>query len=95
LIEYFGVGEPTTMAGRRLRSVYRSLSLSKFSLDFVCREAVHARLVSSGIFDDEDDETHVVIVGTANTYAHYITTREEYAVQRCVSSFFRFFWGVG
>ncbi|KAJ7886830.1 Neutral/alkaline nonlysosomal ceramidase [Mycena olivaceomarginata] len=58
-------GEPTTMAGRRLR------------------EAVQARLLSSGIFDDKDDETHVVIVGTANTYAHYVTTREEYAVQRC------------
>ncbi|KAJ7351351.1 Neutral/alkaline nonlysosomal ceramidase [Mycena albidolilacea] len=57
-------GEPTTMAGRRLR------------------EAVHARLVSSGIFDEQDDETHVVIVGTANTYTHYATTREEYAVQR-------------
>ncbi|KAJ7846596.1 Neutral/alkaline nonlysosomal ceramidase [Mycena olivaceomarginata] len=62
-------GEPTTMAGRRLR------------------EAVHARLLSSGIFDDEDDETHVVIVGTANTYAHYVTTREEYAVQRRVNAF--------
>ncbi|KAJ7886867.1 Neutral/alkaline nonlysosomal ceramidase [Mycena olivaceomarginata] len=57
-------GEPTTMAGRRLR------------------KAVHARLLSSGIFFDEDGETHVVIVGTANTYAHYVTTREEYAVQR-------------
>ncbi|KAJ7351313.1 ceramidase [Mycena albidolilacea] len=57
-------GEPTTMAGRRLR------------------ETIHARLVSSGIFGDQDDETHVVIVGTANTYAHYVTTREEYAVQR-------------
>ncbi|KAJ7351329.1 Neutral/alkaline nonlysosomal ceramidase [Mycena albidolilacea] len=62
-------GEPTTMAGRRLR------------------EAVHARLVSSGIFDDEEDETHVGIVGTANTYAHYVTTREEYAVQRRVDAF--------
>ncbi|KAJ7203478.1 ceramidase [Mycena haematopus] len=56
-------GEPTTMAGRRLR------------------EAVRAELVSSGILGD-DDNTHVVVAGTANTYAHYITTREEYAVQR-------------
>ncbi|KAJ7351343.1 Neutral/alkaline non-lysosomal ceramidase-domain-containing protein [Mycena albidolilacea] len=51
------------------------------------RESVHARLVSSGIFDEQDDETHVVIVGTANTYAHYATTRKEYAVQRRVDAF--------
>ncbi|KAJ6452625.1 Neutral/alkaline nonlysosomal ceramidase [Mycena sanguinolenta] len=54
-------GEPTTMAGRRIR------------------ESVHAELVSSGILGDD---AHVVVAGTANTYAHYITTREEYAVQR-------------
>ncbi|KAF8155254.1 Neutral/alkaline nonlysosomal ceramidase [Mycena galopus ATCC 62051] len=54
-------GEPTTMAGRRLR------------------EAVRAQLIESGIMGED---AHVVISGTANTYSHYITTREEYAVQR-------------
>ncbi|KAF7351861.1 hypothetical protein MVEN_01147500 [Mycena venus] len=54
-------GEPTTMAGRRIR------------------EAVRAQLISSGILGED---AHVVVAGTANTYAHYVTTREEYAVQR-------------
>lgn len=29
-----------------------------------------------------DNSAYVVVAGPANTYAHYITTREEYAVQR-------------
>ncbi|KAJ7839873.1 Neutral/alkaline nonlysosomal ceramidase [Mycena leptocephala] len=43
------------------------------------REAVRAELISSGILGSD---AHVVVAGTANRYAHYITTREEYAVQR-------------
>ncbi|KAJ6566570.1 Neutral/alkaline nonlysosomal ceramidase [Mycena capillaripes] len=43
------------------------------------REAVRTQLISSGILGEE---AHVVVAGTANTYAHYITTREEYVVQR-------------
>lgn len=29
-----------------------------------------------------DESAYVVIAGPANTYAHYVTTKEEYAVQR-------------
>ncbi|PCH35497.1 hypothetical protein WOLCODRAFT_80219, partial [Wolfiporia cocos MD-104 SS10] len=43
------------------------------------REAVRAQLISSGIIGDD---AYVVVAGPANTYAHYVTTREEYAVQR-------------
>ncbi|KAF7302949.1 Neutral ceramidase [Mycena kentingensis (nom. inval.)] len=43
------------------------------------RNAVRAALISNGILDNS---AMVVVAGPANTYAHYITTREEYAVQR-------------
>ncbi|KAJ7802418.1 Neutral/alkaline nonlysosomal ceramidase [Mycena olivaceomarginata] len=43
------------------------------------RNAVRAQLISSGIIDNS---AYVVVAGPANTYAHYITTREEYAAQR-------------
>ncbi|KAF7348448.1 Neutral ceramidase [Mycena venus] len=43
------------------------------------RNAVRAQLISSGIIDNS---AYVVVAGPANTYAHYITTREEYAIQR-------------
>ncbi|KAJ6579640.1 ceramidase [Mycena vulgaris] len=43
------------------------------------RAAVRAKLISSGIIDNS---AYVVVAGPANTYAHYITTREEYAIQR-------------
>ena len=43
------------------------------------REAVRARLISEGVLGDD---AYVVIAGPANTYAHYVTTREEYGVQR-------------
>ncbi|KAJ7290538.1 Neutral/alkaline nonlysosomal ceramidase [Mycena rebaudengoi] len=43
------------------------------------REAVRAKLISSKIIGEE---AYVVVAGPANTYAHYITTREEYGVQR-------------
>ncbi|KAJ7074829.1 Neutral/alkaline nonlysosomal ceramidase [Mycena belliarum] len=43
------------------------------------REAVRAELISTGILGEE---AHVVVAGPANTYGHYITTREEYEVQR-------------
>ncbi|PFH50435.1 hypothetical protein AMATHDRAFT_60966 [Amanita thiersii Skay4041] len=43
------------------------------------REALRARLISSGVLGSD---AYVVIAGPANTYAHYVTTREEYAVQR-------------
>ncbi|KAF9258342.1 Neutral/alkaline nonlysosomal ceramidase [Marasmius fiardii PR-910] len=43
------------------------------------REAIRAKLISSGIIGSN---AYVVVAGPANTYGHYVTTREEYAVQR-------------
>ncbi|KAF1917703.1 neutral ceramidase precursor [Ampelomyces quisqualis] len=42
------------------------------------REAVHTRIESSGIAKDPI----VVLGGPANSYTHYITTEEEYSIQR-------------
>ncbi|KAF5374642.1 hypothetical protein D9615_008931 [Tricholomella constricta] len=43
------------------------------------REALRAKLISSGVLGSD---AYVVIAGPANTYGHYVTTREEYGVQR-------------
>ncbi|CAE6417784.1 unnamed protein product [Rhizoctonia solani] len=43
------------------------------------REAVRAKLISSGVIGSN---AYVVVAGPANTYAHYVTTREEYSIQR-------------
>ncbi|KAJ7165659.1 Neutral/alkaline nonlysosomal ceramidase [Mycena crocata] len=43
------------------------------------RAAVRAKLIASGVIDNS---AYVVLAGPANTYAHYITTREEYSNQR-------------
>ena len=43
------------------------------------REAIRAQLISSGVLGSD---AYVVIAGPANTYAHYVATREEYSVQR-------------
>ncbi|KIY52549.1 Neutral/alkaline nonlysosomal ceramidase [Fistulina hepatica ATCC 64428] len=43
------------------------------------RDTLRSALISNGILEDD---AYVVIAGPANTYAHYVTTREEYAVQR-------------
>lgn len=43
------------------------------------REAVRAKLISSNVIGSD---AYVVVAGPANTYAHYVTTREEYSVQR-------------
>ncbi|KAL0061431.1 hypothetical protein AAF712_011725 [Marasmius tenuissimus] len=43
------------------------------------REAIRAELISSGIIGSN---AYVVVAGPANTYGHYVTTREEYGVQR-------------
>ncbi|CAE7146577.1 unnamed protein product [Rhizoctonia solani] len=43
------------------------------------REAVRAKLISSGVIGNN---AYVVVAGPANTYAHYVTTREEYSIQR-------------
>ncbi|EKM81296.1 hypothetical protein AGABI1DRAFT_112961 [Agaricus bisporus var. burnettii JB137-S8] len=43
------------------------------------REALRAKLISSGVLGTD---AYVVVAGPANTYAHYVTTPEEYAAQR-------------
>jgi neutral ceramidase len=43
------------------------------------RNAVRTALIAQGVLDDS---AYVVIAGPANTYGHYVATREEYAVQR-------------
>lgn len=43
------------------------------------REAVRAQLISDGILGEE---ATVILTGPANTYTHYVATREEYGVQR-------------
>lgn len=60
-------------------SVSESRAFTKDEVELICRNAVRAQLISSGIIDNS---AYVVVAGPANTYAHYITTREEYAVQR-------------
>jgi len=60
-------GEASTMAGRRWRG------------------ALHDDVLSLAAFNDfspESQKPTVVLGGPANTYSHYITTREEYATQR-------------
>ncbi|KAG7441035.1 Neutral/alkaline nonlysosomal ceramidase [Guyanagaster necrorhizus] len=43
------------------------------------REAIRAELIALGILGED---AYVVIAGPANTYAHYVATREEYGAQR-------------
>lgn len=43
------------------------------------RNALRARLIASGVLDND---AYVLLTGPANTYGHYVTTPEEYAVQR-------------
>jgi hypothetical protein len=40
---------------------------------------VRAELISSGVLGQD---AYVVVAGPANIYSHYITTREEYGIQR-------------
>ena len=42
-------------------------------------EALRAQLISYGVLDES---AYVVVAGPANTYGHYVATREEYAIQR-------------
>ena len=50
---------------------------NRFSHEF--RNAIRAQLISQGIIGSN---AYVVIAGPANTYGHYVTTREEYGIQR-------------
>ena len=82
-------GELTTMAGRRLRfGVAMNASLTcadQGSADD--REAVRAKLIANGIIGND---AYVVVAGPANTYAHYVTTIEEYRMQRYEGASVRF-----
>lgn len=40
---------------------------------------MRAQLISSGVLGQD---AYVVVAGPANIYSHYITTREEYGIQR-------------
>lgn len=46
------------------------------------REALENSVVSTSSDPDKDEKPLVVLGGPGNTYAHYITTPEEYSVQR-------------
>ncbi|KAG6816655.1 hypothetical protein H0H87_004298 [Tephrocybe sp. NHM501043] len=46
---------------------------------YINMEAIRAKLISSGVLGSD---AYVVLAGPANTYGHYVTTREEYGVQR-------------
>jgi neutral ceramidase len=61
-------GEATTMAGRRWKEAVAHASAALFQ-----QETVPALPFSSPV---------VVLGGPANSYTHYITTEEEYAIQR-------------
>jgi len=74
-------GELTTMAGRRLRWE-ATMDGRLTGSDFITtndREAVRAKLIANGVIGND---AYVVIAGPANTYGHYVTTIEEYSVQR-------------
>ncbi|EMC92154.1 hypothetical protein BAUCODRAFT_96903 [Baudoinia panamericana UAMH 10762] len=65
-------GEATTMAGRRWKeAIHESAAL------ILADEAIAGRIDA-----DVAQEPIVVLGGPANTYTHYISTPEEYAVQR-------------
>ncbi|KAG9094626.1 hypothetical protein FRC07_011281 [Ceratobasidium sp. 392] len=49
------------------------------TLERAYRESVRAKLISSGVIGND---AYVVLAGPANTYSHYVTTREEYGIQR-------------
>jgi len=69
------------MAGRRLRFGI-AMNASPVCADQGNpddREAVRAKLIANGIIGND---AYVVVAGPANTYGHYVTTIEEYRVQR-------------
>jgi len=70
-------GEATTMAGRRWKEAVQIASSELFRDEYT---------YFSSSFSDESTssppEIQVVLGGPANSYTHYITTQEEYAIQR-------------
>jgi neutral ceramidase len=66
LVMIISPGEATTMAGRRWKEALHDRAATMFSTEL----------------HETAEEPVVVLGGPANTYSHYITTPEEYAVQR-------------
>ncbi|KAK4452358.1 Neutral/alkaline nonlysosomal ceramidase [Podospora aff. communis PSN243] len=64
-------GEASTMAGRRWKEAVHSASAALFEQEGVSTSA-----------NSEISAPVVVIGGPANSYTHYITTEEEYGIQR-------------
>jgi neutral ceramidase len=70
-------GEATTMAGRRWKNAVRDASAALFTT-----EHHHHTPNSNPISPPPSPSPIVVLGGPANSYTHYITTEEEYAIQR-------------
>ncbi|KAL1836557.1 hypothetical protein VTJ49DRAFT_4918 [Mycothermus thermophilus] len=69
-------GEVTTMAGRRWKEAVRDASAALFATEPQMR-------VSTNTSDPTSFPSPVVVLGgPANSYTHYITTEEEYSIQR-------------
>jgi len=71
-------GEATTMAGRRWKEAIRDAALQKHILDSPRPLSTKTRKAQP----QSAQEPIVLLGGPANTYTHYITTEEEYAIQR-------------
>ncbi|KAK3325828.1 Neutral/alkaline nonlysosomal ceramidase [Apodospora peruviana] len=74
-------GEATTMAGRRWKEAVRDASAELFKGDKVVPTSVFG-FCSTRVAGASVESPVVVLGGPANSYTHYITTEEEYAIQR-------------
>ncbi|KAL2196420.1 Neutral/alkaline nonlysosomal ceramidase [Corynascus similis CBS 632.67] len=73
-------GEATTMAGRRWKNAVRDASADLFAEERSHRG--HPRSSNTANSAPSSPSPVIVIGGPANSYTHYITTEEEYAIQR-------------
>jgi len=71
--------DPTNSKSVSLSVIWILTECLLFRHSLLNSEAVRARLISSGVLGAD---AYVVVAGPANVYAHYVTTREEYGVQR-------------
>jgi neutral ceramidase len=69
-------GEATTMSGRRWKNAVADASAALF------RDERRHNQEKPGSSDDSAPAPVVVLGGPANSYTHYITTEEEYGIQR-------------
>ncbi|KZF19619.1 Neutral/alkaline nonlysosomal ceramidase [Xylona heveae TC161] len=79
LIIIVSPGEASTMAGRRWRE---ALAHESAALRLTDNDGITDAQSSSEELDSSASNMLVVLGGPANSYAHYITTEEEYGVQR-------------